>query len=36
MRPLEAALAAYVHERPWLRLLTEDDLVLSTGAASLD
>ena len=35
MRPLEAALAAYVQERPWLRLLRDDDLVMSADDASV-
>jgi hypothetical protein len=29
MPPLEHALAAYVNERPWLRLLPDDDLVMT-------
>jgi len=29
MPPLEHALAAYVNERPWLRLLPDEDLVMS-------
>jgi dTDP-4-dehydrorhamnose reductase len=36
MPPLEAALGAYLRERPWQRLLTDDDLVLSAGDASAD
>ena len=36
MPPLEAALAAYLHDRPWLRLLRDDDLVMSGQDAALD
>ena len=36
MPPLEAALGAYLHERPWLRLLRDDDLVMSGQDAALD
>lgn len=36
MPPLESALGAYLRERPWQRLLTDDDLVLSAGDASAD
>ena len=34
MPPLEAALGAYLHERPWLRLLADEDLVLSADDVS--
>ena len=33
---LEAALGAYLHERPWLRLLRDDDLVLAGQDTALD
>jgi hypothetical protein len=36
MPPLESALGAYLRERPWLRLLPDDDLVLSSQDALLD
>jgi dTDP-4-dehydrorhamnose reductase len=36
MPPLEAALSAYLSERPWLRLLPDDDLVMSGQDAVLD
>jgi dTDP-4-dehydrorhamnose reductase len=36
MAPLEAALSAYLSERPWLRLLPDDDLVMSGQDAVLD
>ena len=36
MPPLESALGAYVRERPWLRLLADDDLVMSGQDAALD
>ena len=36
MPSLDAALGAYLRERPWQRLLTDDDLVLSAGDASAD
>ncbi len=36
MPPLEAALGAYLSERPWLRLLRDDDLVLSTQDVAAD
>jgi dTDP-4-dehydrorhamnose reductase len=36
MPPLEAALGAYVNERPWLRLLRDDDLVLSSQDIAAD
>ncbi len=36
MPPLEAALAAYLRERPWLRLLADDALVLSAGDVAAD
>ena len=35
MPTLEAALGAYLHERPWLRLLRDDDLVMSADDASI-
>ena len=35
MPPLEEALAAYTHERPWMRLLRDDDLVMSAPDATL-
>jgi dTDP-4-dehydrorhamnose reductase len=36
MPPLEHALAAYVQDRPWLRLLPDDDLVMSSSGVALD
>jgi dTDP-4-dehydrorhamnose reductase len=36
MPPLEAALGAYLRERPWLRLLADDDLVMSGQDAVLE
>jgi hypothetical protein len=33
MPPLEHALAAYVRDRPWQRLLPDEDLVLSRDSA---
>jgi dTDP-4-dehydrorhamnose reductase len=36
MPPLEAALAAYLNERPWLRLLRDEDLVLSDHDVAAD
>jgi hypothetical protein len=36
MPPLESALGAYLHERPWLRLLRDDELVLSSQDAALE
>jgi hypothetical protein len=33
MPPLEAALAAFLRERPWTRLLRDDDLVMSAPDA---
>jgi len=36
MPPLEAALAAYLNERPWLRLLRDEDLVLSGQDVAVD
>jgi dTDP-4-dehydrorhamnose reductase len=36
MPPLEAALGAYLHERPWHRLLRDDDLVLAGQDTALD
>ena len=35
MPPLESALGVYLNERPWLRLLRDDDLVLAGQDASL-
>jgi hypothetical protein len=35
MRPLEAALAAELHDRPWLRLVGEDAHVTSGQDAAL-
>jgi dTDP-4-dehydrorhamnose reductase len=35
MPPLESALGAYLHERPWLRLLRDDDLVISAADTSV-
>ncbi|HKP14659.1 MAG TPA: SDR family oxidoreductase, partial [Gemmatimonadaceae bacterium] len=35
MPTLEAALGAYLHERPWLRLLRDDDLVMSADDTSI-
>ena len=36
MPPLETALSAYLRERPWLRLLADDDLVMSGQDAALE
>jgi len=36
MPPLEAALSAYLRERPWMRLLADDELVLSAGDVAAD
>jgi dTDP-4-dehydrorhamnose reductase len=36
MPPLEAALATYMQERPWLRLLRDDDLVMSSQDVAAD
>jgi dTDP-4-dehydrorhamnose reductase len=36
MPALEAALGAYLHDRPWLRLLRDDDLVLAGPDTALD
>ena len=36
MPSLEASLGAYLHERPWLRMLRDDDLVMSGQDAALD
>jgi dTDP-4-dehydrorhamnose reductase len=35
MPPLESALGAYLHERPWLRLLRADDLMMSAAGTSV-
>jgi dTDP-4-dehydrorhamnose reductase len=35
MPPLESALGAYLHERSWLRLLRDDDLLLAGQGAAL-
>ena len=35
MPPLRVALAAYLHERPWLRLLSDDALVMAGQDAAL-
>ncbi|MFL5620116.1 MAG: family 1 glycosylhydrolase [Gemmatimonadaceae bacterium] len=36
MPPLEAALGAYLNERPWLRLMRDDELVLSDQDVAAD
>jgi hypothetical protein len=36
MPPLEAALSGYLSERPWLRLLRDEDLVLSGQDVAAD
>jgi hypothetical protein len=36
MPPLEASLGAYLLERPWLRLLRDDDLVMSSQDVAAD
>jgi hypothetical protein len=34
MPPLESALSEYLHDRPWLRLLRDEDLVMSADDLS--
>jgi len=36
MPPLESALSAYLHDRPWLRLLRDEDLVMSADDVAAD
>jgi hypothetical protein len=36
MPPLESALSAYLSERSWLRLLADDDLVMSGQDVAAD
>jgi hypothetical protein len=36
MPPLEAALSAYLSDRPWQRLLRDEDLVLSDQDVAAD